>query len=159
MKRRVELSTWSVMLTVISTAMLCAIAYYAIRSGGRNTGLLVIAILVVWLLLALFYMPVAISVDDKDVCIHRPLRIKSIPFTEIADVQLTPPTMAERRICGSGGFLGYWGHFSERDLGRYFAYYGRSSDTFLLTLKNGRKYMLGCTDAPTLAAAITHRLH
>lgn len=62
--------------------------------------------------------------------------------------------MGEKRIFGSGGFFGWYGWFSEADLGKYFAYYGKASDCFLVTLKNGRKYMLGCADAPAMVAEI-----
>lgn len=93
---------------------------------------------------ALFYVPVAISVDDRRLRVHRLLFKKDIPLSDIESIRLCPPTMGERRLCGSGGFFGYWGWFSERDLGRYFAYYGKASDCFLVTLKSGRKYMLGC---------------
>ncbi len=59
---------------------------------------------------------------------------------------------------GSGGFLGYWGWFAEKGLGRYFAYYGRKSDCFLVTLKDGRKYVLGCREASDLVGALGARL-
>lgn len=71
---------------------------------------------------------------------------------DIAEVKLCQPTMGAIRICGSGGFFGWYGWFREGDIGKYFAYYGKSSDCFLVTLKDGRKYMLGCTDAPAFQA-------
>ncbi|MBE6230681.1 MAG: hypothetical protein E7119_08940 [Bacteroidales bacterium] len=40
--------------------------------------------------------------------------------------------------------------FHEHDSGKYFAYYGRSSDCFLVELKDGRKYLLGCKNAPLI---------
>lgn len=79
-------------------------------------------------------------------------------MADIADVKLCPPTMAARRIVGSGGWFGYYGWFSERDLGRYFAYYGKASDCFLVTLRDGRKYMLGCDDAPAMVEAIKDKM-
>ncbi len=66
--------------------------------------------------------------------------------------------MGTRRIAGSGGFMGYWGWFREGDIGKYFAYYGKASDCFLVTLRNGRRYMLGCNDAPEMVAAIQKEL-
>ena len=71
-------------------------------------------------------------------------------MADVKSVRLCSPTMGAIRIFGSGGFLGYWGWFKERDLGKYFAYYGRSSDCFLVELKDGRKYMLGCKNAPKM---------
>lgn len=66
--------------------------------------------------------------------------------------------MGALRICGSGGFFGYWGWFKERDLGKYFAYYGKSSDCFLVTLKSGNKYMLGCTEPEEMVDFINKNL-
>jgi hypothetical protein len=89
-------------------------------------------------------MPLSISADKTAIYINRSLRIKAIPMLDVASVKMCAPTMGAIRICASGGFFGYWGWFKERDLGKYFAYYGRSSDCFLVELKDGRKYMLGC---------------
>lgn len=76
--------------------------------------------------------------------INRPLKIKSIPLSLITSVELYSPTMASRRICGSGGWFGYYGWFKDPSIGKYFAYYGKASDCFLVTLKDGKKYVLGC---------------
>ncbi len=62
----------------------------------------------------------------------------------VASVELFQPTMGAIRICGSGGFMGYWGLFREGDIGRYYAFYGKASDCFLVRMKNGDKYVLGC---------------
>ncbi|MCX4285301.1 PH domain-containing protein [Duncaniella muricolitica] len=99
-------------------------------------------------------MPLSISLDNESLNINRSLKIKSIPLTEIANVKLCAPTMGAKRICGSGGWFGWYGWFSEKDLGKYFAYYGKASDCFLVTLKNGKKYMLGCKDTPKMVNAI-----
>ncbi len=50
--------------------------------------------------------------------------------------------MAERKICRSGGFFGYWGWLSEPSIGKYFAYYGKASDCSLVELKNGKRYLI-----------------
>lgn len=100
----------------------------------------------------------AVSVDDRNLCVHRNLGVKCIPLGEIESIKLCQPTMTERRICGSGAFCGYWGWFSERDLGKYFAYYGKASDCFFVILKNGRKYMLGCENPGEIVEAIEKRI-
>jgi hypothetical protein len=92
-------------------------------------------------------MPLSISVKNGVLNINRPLKIKSIPLSLITSVELYSPTMASIRICGSGGWFGYYGWFKEPSIGKYFAYYGKASDCFLVTLKDGKKYVLGC-EAP-----------
>ena len=54
--------------------------------------------------------------------------------------------------------MGYWDRFREKGLGKYFAYYGKASDCFLVTLRDGRKYKLGCDDAGEMVSAINSRL-
>ena len=116
------------------------------------------AVIILLSLSTLFFMPLSISLDSQRLSIHRPLKIKSIPLSEIAEVRLCSPTMNAVRICGSGGWFGWYGWFKEKDLGKYFAYYGKASDCFLVTLKDGKKYMLGCKDAPEIVDAIKNRI-
>ncbi|MBE6224813.1 MAG: hypothetical protein E7122_06270 [Bacteroidales bacterium] len=75
-----------------------------------------------------------ISPDKDAIYVNRGLKIKTIPMANVKSVRLSPPTMGAIRICGSGGFFGYWGWFKERDLGKYFAYYGRLSEFLLFLL-------------------------
>lgn len=144
MKKKVTLSNWCFIMTTIGLLVLLVALYCAkdsfavcIASGA----------LIVLCLAALLYMPLSISVGEGKLNINRPLRIKSIPLNEILSVELWSPTMAEKRICGSGGWFGYYGWFQEPSIGKYFAYYGKASDCFLATLKDGKKYVLGCEDA------------
>lgn len=152
MKQPVILSTFSLIITIVSNALILSIMFlnnppvYVQISLGVIWGMTVLA--------SLFYMPLSISADKTAIYINRSLRIKAIPIQDVASVKLCPPTMGAIRICGSGGFFGYWGWFKERDLGKYFAYYGRSSDCFLVELKDGRKYVLGCKNAPKMVEYI-----
>ena len=143
------------MMTAIGLIVLLACLYYCRDNWGIY---LIGACLILLCATALLYMPMSISVDDANLNINRSLRIKSIPLKEIKSVKLCPPTMAEKRICGSGGWFGYWGWFSEQSIGKYFAYYGKASDCFLIELKNGKKYLLGCNDAPEIVKYIAERI-
>ncbi len=157
MKQTVKISAGGMVMSTLVLVFLAVMLLYWIRRGEAACWITLACVLGGWCVVTLFYAPMAISVDDRNLSIHRSLRIKDIPLSEIASVMPCPPTMAERRLCCSGGFMGYWGWFSERDLGRYFAYYGRSSDCFLVTLKNGRKYMLGCQNSRAMVDAIIAR--
>ena len=155
MKRRVILSTYSTMMTAIGLIVLLACLYYCRDNWGIY---LIGACLILLCATALLYMPMSILVDDANLNINRSLRIKSIPLKEIKSVKLCPSTMAEKRICGSGGWFGYWGWFSEPSIGKYLAYYGKASDCFHVELKNGKKYLLGCTDAPEMVKYVSERI-
>lgn len=155
MKKRVELSSFCWIITSLTFAFICGIFVCTVTIPNNNPAACIWgAAVAVLVSTALCYMPLSISVDNKGLNIHRPLKTKRIPLSEIADVRLCPPTVGERRICGSGGWFGWYGWFREADLGKYFAYYGKASDCFLVTLKDGRKYMLGCKDAPEMVDTI-----
>lgn len=158
LKKRVALSRWAVALTVVLLVVFAGIIAVSIISANKLMLVCWVAGVSVLLCAAMFYAPLSVGVDDRSLTVWRPLWFRSIPLSDIESVRLCQPTMGARRICGSGGFCGYWGWFSERDLGRYFAYYGRSSDCFLVTLRDGRRYMLGCADAPAMVEAVSARL-
>lgn len=155
MKKRVELSLFCRIISTLSTALMCGVFVYALqRPDDRIAAWILGALIILLFLSTLFFMPLSISVDHERLNIRRPLKTKSIPLSDISDVRLCPPTMGAIRLFGSGGWFGWYGWFKEKDLGRYFAYYGKASDCFLITLKNGKKYMLGCKDAPAMVKTI-----
>lgn len=158
MKKSVSLSTWSFLLTCIVMGVFAGVSTWAWKNGMKAGGWILGGLLIIMLLAGLFYMPMSLKLTGNGLNINRALRIKTLPLAEIESVRLCAPTMGAKRICGSGGFMGYWGWFSERDLGKYFAYYGKSSDCFLVRMKDGRQYMLGCKDAPEMVAAIQSKL-
>ena len=146
MKRKVELSTYSIVLTVAVIGLFVILMINYLNSGLEWIAYVFAALLVAQCALAMYFTPISISVEDGCLNINMVLRSKSIPLSDIQSVALCPPTMSEKRLLGSGGFFGYWGRFSEPSIGRYFAYYGKASDCFLVRLKDGRLYMLGCVD-------------
>ena len=156
MKKIVELSTYCWIISAISTAIMCGVFVYALKQPDNKIAVLILGITIALLFLStLFFMPLSISLNSGSLNVNTPLRIKSIPLSDITEVSLCSPTMGAKRIFGSGGWFGWYGMFKEKDLGKYFAYYGKASDCFLVTLKDGRKYMLGCKDAPEMVSAIS----
>lgn len=160
MKRRVRLSISSWIITMGCFAIIImGFGMVDFETIFQGWGFCFYAGVVVAVCLAgLYYSPMSLRVTDKDLEVVRSLKIKTIPLSDIRDVRLLIPTMGAVRLCGSGGFMGYWGWFRERDLGKYFAYYGKASDCFLVVLNTGRKYMLGCKDAPEMVEAIRERM-
>lgn len=141
MKSRVNLSSTSSILTILVIGLLvlgCVATY------GTTKFPILLIITLILLVFSMFYAPLSISADEKEVNIHSPFKIHSIPMRRVVGCELFRPTMGAIRVCGSGGFMGYWGIFREGDVGRYMAYYGKGSDCFLIRLDNGDKYVLGC---------------
>lgn len=158
MRKKVEFSTYAFINSIVILAILIALLCW---QASKDVGWAIWALFGVicfFCLMTLIYAPKYISLTSNNLSINRTLKTKDIPLSEISSVKLCPPTMSERRLCGSGGFFGYWGWFSEPSIGRYFAYYGKASDCFLVTLKSGKKYMLGCKDAPEMVSSIQERL-
>ncbi len=158
MRRKVALSTYCIILTILTIALLIGIMIYELKMGNEALAYLAGGMLILLCVLALFFTPLTVSVEDGCLNVNTLLRSKSIPLREIKAVRLTPPTMAEKRICGSGGWFGYWGWFREPSIGKYFAYYGKASDCFLVELKNEKLYMLGCVDPLSMMEYINQNI-
>ena len=157
MERKVVLSDYARVITVVCTVIMCAALWYSYPE--KNLFYILAAVVLLALLSTIWYAPAAISADKDAVCVHRLLRKTVIPADEISSVKPLQPTIGAKRICGSGGVMGYWGWFSEKDTGRYFAYYGKASDCFMITLRNGRKYLLGCADSASMTEYINQAIN
>lgn len=142
MKSKVRLSLYSFAITLVITVVLigCCVATFHERPGF----FIVLGILLLILIPSLLCAPVSITADKDYVTVNTRLRRQPIPVRRIESVELFQPTMAAYRLFASGGYFGYWGLFREGDIGRYMAFYGKASDCFLIKLKNGDKFVLGC---------------
>lgn len=115
----------------------------------RHEYLAFYALLSIFLILVVFgfiYGVVYIKMTPDNIVLGSILRRKKILMRDVKSAELFQPTLGAIRIFGSGGFMGYWGIFKEGDIGRYYAFYGKSSDCFLVRMKNGDKYVLGCEE-------------
>ena len=145
---------------IITISVTTLLAVWGVRKilDNDSTGYFLLGALVIVLVPALFYGPKSISVDSQMVTVNTWLRKHRIPLAEIESVELFQPTMGSIRICGSGGYMGYWGIFREGDIGRYVAYYGKSSNCFLIRMRNGDKYVLGCENPAEMVEYINSRI-
>ncbi len=158
MKKSVYISAWSIVLSAVGATILVMCMITCFNAGQTVLAMIVALMLLLMAATALFYMPLSIELTDKHLIVNRPLWYKRIAIDDIADVRYCPPTMGALRLCASGGWLGYWGWFREGDIGTYFAYYGRSSECFLVTLRSGAKYVLGCRGYNDIVTALKARL-
>ncbi len=155
MRSEVKFSTFSKILTTGVIILLAAGLYSVYDTSKFIPALIITGVLAAF---SLWFAPLSISLTDKAIATHSPLRVHSIPFEKIREVKLFQPTMGTFRLCASGGFMGYWGIFRESDIGSYTAFYGKASDCFLVTLKDGSRYILGCEAPADMVAAIKSRL-
>lgn len=90
----------------------------------------------------LFFCPLQVEMTDDAYILYFALRTKVIPLKGMISVE--PFSFKDGmivRICGSGGFYGYWGWFYNRKAGRFFAYCTNPTDCIFLRFPN-RAYAL-----------------
>lgn len=158
MKQKVSPSSRSTMLTFVVSALLLSLIYYFYSRHETVIFCIMAGCTTVYALCSLLFMPMSVELDDRNLTVNMPLRYRRFPVSEIAAVKRYTPAMGEHRLLGSGGYCGYWGWFSNREIGKYFAYYGQSSDCFLILMRNGRRYMLGCKNPDEMVKAISGRI-
>lgn len=155
MKQQVVFSKGATIITFFCLALFAGSIFIIPETWWMfSWGGFIVALLIV----SLYFCPLSISVTDKEININKSLSAKSIPLAKIKSIQLYPAPIGDIRTCGSGGFLGFWGWFHNRNIGKYFAYYGRPSDCFLVELTDGRKYLLGCKNASMIVEAVTNKI-
>ncbi|MDE6586809.1 MAG: PH domain-containing protein [Paramuribaculum sp.] len=158
MKSPVKLSLYS----VFSSALILIVLLVLLYNSRTDFEIWLDAGMIVFLMLCvLIYMPLSISADANGLVVRRPLKSKTIQLSEIQSIALCQSAVEKLRYFGSGGFFGYWGWFRDRRYGKYFAYYGNTSNCFLLRLNDGRQYVLGCENpqaiVETVQAALGNR--
>lgn len=120
--------------------------------------LILLVMFLILLVCGLLYGASYIAADSTYVYIGSFLRRKKIRIENIESIELFQPTLGAIRLCASGGFFGYWGIFREGDIGRYWASYGKASDCFLIRMRNGVKYVLGCAQPHSMVDYIRRQL-
>lgn len=158
MKQGVDLSTGSFWFSLFVTLALFGLAWYNYFVGNIvNTWIFGGAVFLLCLLM-LRYMPMSITIEDDSLVVNRSYWYKRLSLPEIESIELMQPTMGAKAILASRGFWGYWGWYSEADLGKYFAMYGKASDCFFVRMKDGRQYMLGCKNPETVVDYVKSHL-
>ena len=147
LKRKVLLSNSSFVCTMLTLMVFVAIIAFTYRTSSGIAFVLCCLLICIAILVSLFYIPMSVEVTPDYLFINRALRKKSFPIKKIKEILPVSVPADALRLCGSGGFMGYWGWYKADSIGRYFAYYGRSSDCFLITLDNDKKYLLGCQES------------
>lgn len=153
MKQKVSLGKTGILTTCLVSVLLIAVGAWTLALNVPYVAWSFVGIVLVSCIFTAFYAPVSIEVTDSELMIHRPLKTKRIPLADIRSIERHFPAGAIR-TCGGGGFFGNWGHFAERGIGSYFAYFGDPADCFLVKLAGGRKYLLGCTNPDAIISVI-----
>lgn len=157
-EKKVKFSAYSLIVTAV-VLILCVVGILSLLDNVEKLTLFCI-IIGGSTIAGLYYCPNSIQANESSVTLHR-LLSSSIVFNynSIQTVDTCYPSAGGLRLCGSGGFFGYWGYFSDIMIGTYFGYYGSRSSCFLVKLNNGRQYVLGCDNAVAMVDYIQSQLN
>lgn len=156
MKSKVSLSIFCKVMTIALVILLIVGIVSCRDNESKLLALVFISIALIGF--GLFYFPTAIETSENAFIIHRFLKSKSIPYSSISSADTCIPSAGGLRLCGSGGFLGYWGYFNDIIIGTYFGYYGNRNQCILIKLKNGRQYVVSCEEPFLMISSINDHL-
>lgn len=156
MKQKVIFSIYS---KIITAAVLVLFIIGIISLWGNMEKLVFfIIIAATTTLVSMYYCPVSVEATETGVKINRLLsRPKFFSYADIQAVETCYPSAGGLRLCGCGGFFGYWGYFHDSMIGTFFGYYGSRDQCIVLKLKSGKQYVLGCSNAPAMVKYIASR--
>jgi len=78
MKKRVELSSYCFVVSALTIALLCGVFVYVLKQADHIWSAIVLGMVIIVLCLStLFYMPLSISVDNKNLNINRSWRVNT----------------------------------------------------------------------------------
>lgn len=153
-KFKVKFSTYCIVVT-LAVLILLVVGLVSLRGIDMKMNLMIV-IVVCLLAAGIFYCPVSIGVTYETVTIHRLLKNRIISYSDISSVERCSPSAGGLRLCGSGGFMGYWGYFHDIIIGSYFGYYGDRNQCVLIRLKSGRQYVVSC-EQPNLMLEVINK--
>lgn len=142
MKSKISYSRFSIILTVLVMGALFIACIATVREDAAF--LLLLATYLALFIPGLLYGPAYLKIDAGYIVLGSILRNKKILIHDVESVERYTPAAGTIRICASGGFLGYWGIFRDGCIGKYYGFYGKSSDCFIVRMKDGGNYVLGC---------------
>lgn len=157
MKNKVKFSTLSQVLTVV-VLILFIVGFFF--TDSKNELVIYSIIVIPTILFSFYYCPISVEADASGITLNRLMsKPKRFEYKDLKLVDTCIPSAGSIRLCGSGGFLGYWGYFNDIIYGNYFGYYGSRDHCFIIELKNGKKYILGCDDNVTLVKYIKSQIN
>lgn len=138
------------MTLVVSLLVFGGIAVAALSTAGSWHGFNVLTCVIVPVLLAgvlaaaLLWWPIGVAVGHdrlKLVRLWRPVVIDRANITDCRKLN-REDMWRTIRICGSGGYLGYWGLFRNPQIGTFTMHTLGGRDLLLIECRSGKKYVI-----------------
>ena len=157
MKQKVKFSHFAIIITVIVLALFIL----GIISLRDETERLILFCIIAGgvTLFGLYFCPASVVATSDCIKLNRLMSApKTFKYSDIEKIDTCYPSAGGLRLCGSGGYFGFWGYFSDIMIGTYFGYYGSRSNCFLIKLQNGRQYVLGCNNPVKIVEYIGEKM-
>lgn len=158
MKFNASLDNLVKIVTVSCLILFVVISYFIFTNNQLPLPALIAILASLWLtfILCYLYHPTAYSVAGDSIIIHRPLTPVVISRTDILDIRI--PTEAEMswtiRTFGVGGLFGYFGKFTNTQLGGMTWYATQRGNYVLLVTKTKRIILTPDSPQEFLAALV-----
>ncbi len=157
MTQKVKYSNYSIIVTA-AILILFVVGIIALKDN-KEAQMLFCIILGLTTMAGLYYCPQSVEVNKSGITPHRLMsNPKRFPTDDIVSIDTFYPSAGGLKLCGSGGFFGYYGYFHDIMIGTYFGYYGSRGHCFLIKLKNSKQYVIGCED-PVVLVDYYKKLH
>jgi hypothetical protein len=163
-----SLDKLAIVLTIFITLLISAIVFTIIQMlVGLNSytlwdiGMLLFGVmLLVIYFWVLFYRPLGYSLDKKNLTIHRPLKNFNLPLSDIKSVQQAQKDDLRHsyRVFGVGGLFGYFGWYSNSEIGRMWWYATQRNNYVIITCQDDSIVVLTPDDL-SLADKLEQKLY
>lgn len=162
---KVHLSLASLIITIIVSLIIIGVGliipiYRTINNQDIYISFIMMLTTIIIFFPVFMYAPKRIILSDKQLILQKRIGCLHLSYSEMAEVCIynTNNPFAEIRAFGSGGYLGFIGNFYSREIGFYTAYVGDYSQTFLVKMKSGKKYLFSCEHHTDIVFTIKQKL-
>ncbi|MBF0693793.1 MAG: hypothetical protein IR153_01895 [Flavobacterium sp.] len=113
-------------------------------------------ILIVVMFVISRYRPIGYQVTPSEILILRPTGTVSLKRSEISTIEILPKERLKRsiRTFGVGGFFGYWGEFSNKQMGPMTWYVTRRDNPVLIQTTKGKKIIISPDEPEKFVATV-----
>lgn len=147
-----------VILSSIIILMTISLLTYIIINSYELVNIILSFVCFLVLIIIILYVPTKLVISDDGITVKRILLPKLIPFEDIIAIKERENGWdGDIRLLGSGGFLGYFGWFRSRDMGKYFAYVTNVNNSFWV-ISSKRVYLLSCNNHKEAIELISKKL-
>ena len=140
----------------ILAAVVIGVLVHAIAMGGVVVGIVgLVVALPIFISIAVYcegYGPQRLEVSASQITVLRRFESVTIPRSTILTIE---PLMAKDMawtvtMGGCGGLYGYFGTYKNRRLGQFTMYATAKDNLYLLTMADGQKIVIGCSEPELL---------